>query len=319
MAGKYRHATHQHGDVHRKPQTLPPSKQTHPYNYEIVKIADEINNPMLSLTNSTISNFHRRYDHLKRVSAKSAPLWDCSEFSSYAMNNQVKDLRESGIKMKTNLNAVANAFKTGSTSEYQEQQLRKISHGLTGRKNIMQHDLKPGMVIFMRYPATKGGYTGHVSMVVRDPATGELKIAESIGSSRANGVVMRSLSNFFNTGKASQRSTTMSLYDPFEKDRATLNQYDEEVIRVGQMYREAKNGHGTGLMRVGGRQTDEQIREQIKANLRPSQVGLPHGLQTALNENTINLNALGKQQFAFENPVIDKPAPALRPSPSLSV
>ena len=122
MAGKYRHVTHQHGDVHRKPQTLPHSKQTHPYNYEIVKIADEINNPMLSLTNSTISNFHRRYDHLKRVSAKSAPLWDCSEFSSYAMNNQVKDLRESGIKMKTNLNAVANAFKTGRTSEYQEQQ-----------------------------------------------------------------------------------------------------------------------------------------------------------------------------------------------------
>lgn len=219
---------------------------------EIAKISQDLNNPIYSTYLTTTNNYHRGYDYNKRRNHENGVRWDCSELSAAVANQQIKDMQNSGIQWKTNLNQIGNCFKFGGTTVSQRAALDaagvpKIATGkpLEVEKTV---DLKPGMVIYLRYPPPKqGGYSAHVATVTRNPETGELMISESIGGKNNIGVIHRSVHDFFHKGKAiTNPHCQVTVYDPYHKDRDTLNKLDKQAENIRTLYSEAERAYKQG-------------------------------------------------------------------------
>lgn len=238
-----------------------PAKHTTRQAQEIAKISQELNNPIYSTYLTTTNNYHRGYDYNKRGNSESGTRWDCSELSAAVASQQIKDMQNSGVQWKTNLNQIGNCFKAGSTTVSQRAALDaagvpKIANGRPSdvEKNT---ELKPGMVIYLRYPPSKqGGYSAHVATVTRNPETGELMISESIGGKNNIGVVHRSVHDFFHKGKAiNNPHCQVTVYDPYYKDRDTLDRFDKQAESIRTLYSEAEKAYrqgGSNYRHVGG-------------------------------------------------------------------
>lgn len=285
-------------------------KQVHPDADNILRVTANMGNPACELVNSTIQNMFRGYDQAKRDARgipqrQSAVKWDCSEMSSNIMQSQLAVFRDyekqSGYKFRTNLKALSDAFPLGSTTKWQSASLDKIAPVIKDtRSGILEMakngELKPGMVFFMKYSQTKSGYDGHVATVVREPVTGQLKIAESVGGV---GVALRDINEFFSVGKAGQSTTKFRLYDPFSKDRAELDRLDAEAQRISQLYQEAKRGQTNGIQKVnGGKMDEKQIQEYIRKTMNHENKNnnLQHKLQVATGITELNLASLQQKE-----------------------
>lgn len=225
---------------------------------EMAKIAQEIDNPIFSTYLTTSNNYHRGYDFNQRRNSQSATRWDCSELSAAVQRQFIKDLKEvdkesNEISWKTNFDKLEKAFPAGSTTVSQRAKLEELGvPKITGKKNVMDN-LKPGMLIYMTHRSI-GGYSGHVATVTRDPESGDLMISESIGGKKNIGVIHRSVDDFFKKGRAiNDPKLSISLYDPYHKDRDTLDKMDKEAVQFKSLYKEAEKAYKaqSGLQKVG--------------------------------------------------------------------
>ena len=234
---------------------------------EIAAITQSLNNPIYSVYSTTVKNYHRGYDFNSRQNKESGVRWDCSELASALVKQQITDMKNaSSIKWKTDLSSLEHCFPQGSTTLGQRAAMdklgiEKVAHG--SRNSVKNTELKPGMMIYLAYPQTKSGYSRHVATVTRNPQTGELMISESIGGKNNIGVVHRSVNDFFNKGKAiNNPKTTVTVYDPFYKDRKQLDQLDKEASQIRVLYKEAnqayKNGGGN-FHKVGGNEKNGRM------------------------------------------------------------
>ena len=245
-----------------------PAKHTTRQAQEIAKISQGLNNPIFSTYLTTVHNYHRGYDYNQRRNSESRTRWDCSELSAAVACQQVEDMQKSGVQWKTNLSKISNCFKVGSTTIGQRSALEaagvpKTSFG-TPAEVEKKAELKPGMVIYLRYPPSKkGGYSAHVATVTRNPETGELMISESIGGKNHIGVVHRSLHDFFHRGRAiNNPHCKVTVYDPYYKDRDTLDKFDKQAENIRTLYSEAEKAYrqgGSAYQHVGGNKNLNRI------------------------------------------------------------
>ena len=267
-------------------------------------ITQEMKNPIFSSFATTMNNYHRGYDS-GRTMKDSHVRWDCSELSANIMQDSIKNMRNTGIQWKTDLNSLSKAFEIGSTTWNQRPSLDNMKiPAITGKSNIMNSELKPGMVIYMTYPSRgkNKGWEGHVATVTRNPETGELMIAESFGNKKGiNGVVHRPVNEFFTKGYAvNHAKCKMSLYDPFYKDRETLDRMDQKAQLISKHYDEAVqayNKHGSDYHKVGLNQKHQRT-EFIKNYLENKIEGNDKSLQLQVSQNGIgilNVAALEKR------------------------
>lgn len=258
---------------------------------EIAIITQEMKNPIFSSFATTMNNYHRGYDS-GRTMKDSNVRWDCSELSANIMQDSIKNMRNTGVQWKTDLNSLSKAFEIGSTTWNQKPALDNMKiPAITGKSNIMHSELKPGMVIYMTYPSRgkNKGWEGHVATVTRNPETGELMIAESFGNKKGvNGVVHRPVNEFFTKGYAvNHAKCKMSLYDPFYKDRETLDKMDQKAQLISKHYDEAVqayNKHGGAYHKVGLNQKQQRT-EFIKNYLENKIEGNDKSLQLQVTQN----------------------------------
>lgn len=191
-----------------------------------------------SVYDHTAKNIHVAYDSAKRVGKSSIGRWDCSEMSAHTIQSMIKVMKDSDVEFKTNFDKLSKAFPTYSTTASQRAALDNLPNTpkVTGKANVMK-DLEVGMLIYMTYPKTKSGYSGHVATVSRDPSTGRVMISESNG---AAGVTQRTVESFFNSGKAAAPSTKFIRYDPFSQDRPVLRAMEKEADNFVTAYKEAE-------------------------------------------------------------------------------
>lgn len=250
---------------------------------KIMDVANSSNNPILSGFKHTTENLHRGYDYNKRQNKETAVRWDCSEFSAANIQNMVKDMQDygkkEGIQWKTNFNKVKDAFMTGSSTAWQHPKSEAyFGHVAKGtRQQVMNADLEVGMVIFMKYDRTKSGYNGHVATVVKDPLSGDVMIAESIGGKNRTGVVLREVDSFFNGGLARAKNTRFTVIDPFKADRETLTALENKVDKVRELYLAAEKNYekemNSPFRKVGAKRQskDDFIENQIEDGLKQEQ------------------------------------------------
>ena len=234
---------------------------------EIATITQSLNNPIYSVYSTTVKNYHRGYDFNSRQNKESGVRWDCSELASALVKQQITDMKNaSDIKWKTDFSSLEHCFPQGSTTLGQRAAMdklgiEKVAHG--SRNSVKNTELKPGMMIYLAYPQTKSGYSRHVATVTRNPQTGELMISESIGGKNNIGVVHRSVNDFFHKGKAiNNPKTTVTVYDPFYKDRKQLDQLDKEASQIRVLYKEANQDYkhwGGNFNKVGGHEKNGRI------------------------------------------------------------
>lgn len=254
---------------------------------EIAVLTQKLGNPIFSTFYTTECNYFRGYDYNGRGNRESVFRWDCSELSSALVNQQIKDMSATGVAWKTDFNQLASAFKTGSTTAYQRAALDRMHVPvIRGKNTIMNTELKPGMVIYMQYPKTRGGYSGHVATVTRNPETGELMISESIAGRNNIGVIHRSVHDFFTKGRTvNNPRTRFSLYDPYHKDRDMLDSLDQQAQKISSHYNAGLEAYKQqrGLRRVSGRHRNPEM-EKLEF--------LERFIETRMGNDHVNLRHL---------------------------
>lgn len=289
--------------------TIKVAKQT---SNEIAQLSQRMGNPIYSSFYTTSQNYHRGYDFNARNNSESKTRWDCSELASAIMLQQIKDMRNiDNVKWNTDFSKLQNAFRMGTTTSFQRPSLDAMGvTPITGKRNVMEAELKPGMMIYLQYPRTAGGYSGHVATVTRNPENGELMIAESIGGRNNIGVIHRSVNDFFTKGRiVNSADTKFSLYDPFYKDRATLDKFDQEASRIREHYADAVKAYNQGgiinVRGVSGRKSMQDNKMEFLENFIESRIERERNNSTLIrmteNKETRQLSMLPSGKLEFFN------------------
>ena len=224
-------------------------------------------------------------------------------------------MQNSGVQWKTNLNQIGNCFKSGSTTVSQRAALDAagVPKLITGKPSEVEKtaELKPGMVIYLRYPPSKqGGYSAHVATVTRNPETGELMISESIGGKNNIGVVHRSVHDFFHKGRAiNNPRCQVTVYDPYYKDRDTLDRFDRQAESIRTLYSEAEKAYrqgGSNYRHVGGNESQNRmsfISKFINTNMNSNSVAPNIVMAESKPNNQVGFSILANNNM---NPLLQK-------------
>ena len=239
---------------------------------KILNTPSNSHNPVHAGFRFAAENINVRYDGNYRRNKDSASRWDCSEFVQHAVWAQNAAMKayakHNGLNLKTNFDLLEKTiFSKGSATAHQqphaERHLGFIARG-SGAK-IEQQELKEGMVIFQKFPPRPGSkYDGHVGMVVRDPETGNLMIAESTNAKKSVGVIIRTVHDFLHKGRAGV--STFFLSDPYKNDRPLLDAMSKKVEEIRQAYHKASNEierTPSALMKVSYRQNGVSSKEAL--------------------------------------------------------
>lgn len=228
------------------------------------KMLDHVspNNIVNVIQQFTDKNQHLPYNGNQRKDGRG---WDCSQMSANCMRDLFKNMQSTNVNFKTDFSQLNKVFTIGSTTVSQREGLEKLNIPKNvGREDVIKN-LEVGQLIYMKYPKTKSGYSGHVAMVSRDPATGELTIAESNGKS---GVTQRSVSDFFNKGRAAKSTTQFVSFDPLYKDRDVIRGMEKEANNfIKDLQLAEQKVKSNPYQKVGAsRNLHNEIVETLKAN-----------------------------------------------------